>query len=64
MIFLSKCMVLRGLHGAFVHHPGCEWMMDQFLKKNSKFKLTYLGEFLMDFKNFDIFEQEIIPSRA
>ena len=57
-------MVLRGLHGAFVHHPGSEWLMDQFLKKNSKFKLTYLGEFLMDFKNFDIFEQEIIPSRV
>ena len=33
-------------------------------EKNSKFKSTYLGEFLMDFKNFDIFEQEIISSRA
>ena len=31
---------------------------------NSKFKSTYLGEFLTDFKNFDIFEQEIMPSRA
>ena len=34
------------------------------VEKISKFKSTYLGEFLMDFKNFDIFEQEIIPSRA
>ena len=64
MIFLSKCMVLRGLHGAFVHHPGSEWMMGQFLKKKFKFKLTYLGEFFMDFKIFNIFEQEIIHSRA
>ena len=29
-----------------------------------KLKSTYLGEFLMDFKIFDIFEQEIMPSRA
>ena len=31
---------------------------------NSKFKSTYLGDFFTDFKNVDIFEQEIMPSRA
>ena len=30
----------------------------------SKFKSTYLGEFSTDFKIFDSFEQEIMPSRA
>ena len=30
--------------------------------KLPKFKLTYLGEFLMEPKNFDIFEQESMPS--
>ena len=34
------------------------------LAGNSKLKSTYLGDFFMDFKNFDIFEQEIISSRA
>ena len=32
--------------------------------KFARFKSTYLGEFLMNFKNFNIFEQEIMPSRA
>ena len=31
---------------------------------NSNFKSTYLGEFFMDFRNFYIFEEEIIPSRG
>ena len=31
---------------------------------NSKLNSTYIGEFLTDFKNVNIFEQEIIPSRA
>ena len=34
------------------------------LEGNSKLKSTYLSEFLTDFKNFNIFEQEIMPSRA
>ena len=34
------------------------------LEGNSKLKSTYLGDFFMDFENFDIFEQEIMPSRA
>ena len=33
-------------------------------QKKSKLKSTYLGEFFMDFKIFDNFEQEIIPSRV
>ena len=33
-------------------------------EENSKLKSTYLGEFWRISKNFDIFEQEIIPSRA
>ena len=33
-------------------------------QRENALKSTYLGEFLMDFKNFDSFEVQIIPSRA
>ena len=32
--------------------------------KLSKFKFTYLGDFFMELTNFDIFELEIMSSRA
>ena len=30
---------------------------------NFKFKSTYLGDFFTDFKKFDSYELEIVPSR-
>ena len=34
------------------------------LVANSNFKSTYLADFFMDFENFHIFEEEMIPSRT